>query len=76
VGRARYRFRVWRVIRPVPGDADEERRRVVREMNQGLSEAILAAPAQWLWGSRRFHTRPAGERPGPDGLPPAVAPDA
>jgi KDO2-lipid IV(A) lauroyltransferase len=76
VGRARYRFRVWRIIRPQPGDDDSERRRVVREMNQGLSEAILDAPSQWLWGARRFHTRPPGERPGPDGLPPAAAPDS
>jgi KDO2-lipid IV(A) lauroyltransferase len=77
LGRARFRFRVWRVIRPRPGDPDEECQRVVREMNLGLSEAILDAPAQWLWGSRRFRTRPPGERPGADGLPPvAVAHDS
>jgi lauroyl/myristoyl acyltransferase len=75
IGRARYRFRVWRVIRPQPENDDVERRRVVGEMNQGISEAILDAPAQWLWGARRFHTRPPGEQPGPDGLPPAAAPD-
>jgi len=72
IGRARYRFRVWRVIRAQPGNEDDERRRVVGEMNRGLSEAIRDAPDQWLWGSRRFRTRPPGERPGADGLPPVA----
>ena len=38
-----------------------------------LSRAILAYPEQWFWGSRRFLTRPPGEAPGPDGLPPRAS---
>ncbi len=42
-------------------------------INEALSSAILSRPEQWLWGSRRFFTRPPGEVPGPDGLPPPAA---
>jgi len=71
VGRGRWRCHVWRVIRPPPDPGDERASRGVTEaMNEALSRAILAYPEQWSWGSRRFFTRPAGERPGPDGLPP------
>jgi KDO2-lipid IV(A) lauroyltransferase len=71
VGRERWRCHLWRVI-PFQPDADPERgdREVTRAVNEALSRAILAHPEQWLWGSRRFLTRPPGERPGPDGLPP------
>jgi KDO2-lipid IV(A) lauroyltransferase len=73
VGTGRFRFRIWRVIRPVPGgDTEAEIQRVTEAINAALSEAILAYPEQWLWGSRRFATRPAGEVPGADGLPPAA----
>ncbi len=72
LGRGRFRFHVWRVIEPVrTADRETDLRRVTQEINDALSEAILAYPEQWLWGSRRFLTRPPGERPGPDGLPPA-----
>jgi Kdo2-lipid IVA lauroyltransferase/acyltransferase len=74
VGRGRWRCHVWRVIRAQP-DLDPERaeREVTALVNEALSRAILAYPEQWFWGSRRFATRPAGERPGPDGLPPRAA---
>jgi KDO2-lipid IV(A) lauroyltransferase len=74
VARGRWRCHVWRVIRSLPG-ADRERaeREVTAAVNEALSRAILAYPEQWFWGSRRFLTRPAGERPGPDGLPPRAA---
>jgi len=70
--RARYRLRLWRVIR-APATAehrDAALRSVTTGINAALGDAILARPEQWLWGSRRFATRPPGEKPGPDGLPP------
>jgi KDO2-lipid IV(A) lauroyltransferase len=71
VGRGRWRCHLWRVIRAEPGAPAEAREReVTAAVNEALSRAILAYPEQWLWGSRRFVTRPAGESPGPDGLPP------
>lgn len=63
-GIGRFRFDVWDVI----GAGDT--RSICERVNRALSRAICTHPEQWLWGSRRFHTRPAGERPGPDGLPP------
>jgi len=70
--RERYRIRLWRVIEP--GREREvrpaSRRRVTAELNAALGAAIRAAPAQWLWGTRRFATRPPRERAGADGLPP------
>jgi KDO2-lipid IV(A) lauroyltransferase len=70
-GRERYRLRLWRVIRPPRGASPAEAmRRVTAEINAALGEAILAQPEQWLWSSRRFRTRPPGEHPGLDGLPP------
>lgn len=45
-------------------------REVTAQVSAALSRAIHAHPEQWLWGSRRFLTRPPGEQPGPDGLPP------
>ena len=67
IGRERWRCHVWRVIR---FDPEALERDVTAEVSEALSRAIHAYPNQWLWGSRRFLTRPAGEQPGPDGLPP------
>ena len=69
--RERFRLRVWRIVRP-PATADREAALlgVTAEINQALGDAILDRPEQWLWGSRRFATRPPGETPRPDGLPP------
>jgi len=73
-GSAHYRLGLWRVIRHAPtGDREADLQAITIAMNEALSEAILAQPAQWMWGSRRFQTRPTGERPGPDGLPPSAA---
>jgi KDO2-lipid IV(A) lauroyltransferase len=68
-GRERYRIRLWRVIEPGPTGRDE-RSRVTAEINAALGEAIRARPAQWLWGARRFATRPPSERADACGLPP------
>ncbi len=70
-GRERWRCHVWRVIRSEPvHDAEAHEREVTAAVSEALSSAILAYPEQWFWGSRRFLTRPPGEQPGPDGLPP------
>ena len=74
VGRGRWRTHLWRVIRSEPSSDPERREReVTAAVNEALSRAILAYPEQWLWGSRRFLTRPPGEAPGADGLPPRAA---
>jgi KDO2-lipid IV(A) lauroyltransferase len=68
----RHRFHVWDVIEDFPrtGNPKADRYAVIRRINQALEKAILAFPDQWLWGHRRWKTRPEGEMPGPDGLPP------
>jgi KDO2-lipid IV(A) lauroyltransferase len=71
-GTRRYRLAVWDLIRPAEGESTDVQQ-VCARTNDALSRAIRACPAQWLWSSRRFHTRPAGERPGADGLPPPAA---
>jgi KDO2-lipid IV(A) lauroyltransferase len=72
--RERHRIRLWRVIRPRTGVARAQAiRDVTAEINAALAQAILGRPDQWLWGSRRFATRPPGEKPGSDGLPPAAS---
>lgn len=72
-GTRRYRLDLWDLIRPSEGESPDVQQ-VCARTNDALSRAIRACPAQWLWSSRRFHTRPPGEIPGADGLPPpAVA---
>jgi KDO2-lipid IV(A) lauroyltransferase len=71
VARGRWRCHVWHLIRcESGGDPERAEREVTAAINEALSRAILAYPEQWFWGSRRFSTRPPGEQPGPDGLPP------
>lgn len=72
-GRGRFRFHCWDVIEnPRSSEREPELESITRRINAALTRAILAYPEQWLWGSRRFHTRPAGEALGPDGLPPVA----
>lgn len=70
-GCMRYRLRVHDVIRIAPGDDREaDLQAIMSRVNAGLTAAIREAPEQWFWQGRRFRHRPAGETPGPDGLPP------
>ena len=81
-GRMRYRLRVFDVIRAEPAtdgaergsrDRDAELVRLTSRVNRGLDRAILEAPEQWFWQSRRFRHRPADEQPLANGLPPLAA---
>lgn len=76
-GRMRYRLRVFDVIRDAAtGDRDADLLAITARVNRALSRGIAEAPEQWFWQSRRFRHRPAGEVPGPDGLPPLAEPVA
>ena len=72
--RGRFRIHVWDVIRvPRTGRSDPNDRAgcaITDRISRALSRAIQTYPEQWLWGSRRFATRPEGESAGADGLPP------
>ena len=70
-GRGLFRFHVWKVLRhEKTADRKSDIESICHNINDALSKAILTYPEQWLWTMRRFHSRPAGEIPGPDGLPP------
>lgn len=71
LGVDRFKVHLWAVVRHDPTrPQEEEARRVVGEVARGLERALRTYPDQWLWALRRFETRPPGELPGPDGLPP------
>lgn len=73
-GAMRYRLRVLDVIADAgTGDRDADMLSITARINRGLTQAVAEAPEQWFWQSRRFRHRPAGETPGPDGLPPQAA---
>jgi KDO2-lipid IV(A) lauroyltransferase len=77
IGPARYRFEVAGVLRRKKGERSkrkEQQREIMAEIN-GLVEGIIRKdPTQWLWSSRRWRTRPPGEEPTPDGVPPRSLP--
>ncbi|MCI0650883.1 MAG: lysophospholipid acyltransferase family protein [Planctomycetes bacterium] len=76
IARGRYRCHVWDIIRhPPTGDRAADQKEVLTRIGAALSRAILAYPEQWLWGARRFLTRPPGEEPDAGGLPPALPGD-
>jgi KDO2-lipid IV(A) lauroyltransferase len=76
-GPMRYRLRVFDVIEhAATGDREADMLAITARINRGLTQGIAEAPEQWFWQSRRFRHRPQGEQPGPDGLPPLVAPAA
>lgn len=69
--RMRFRLHVWDVIEHAPtDDRAADTLAIMTRINQGLSQGIALAPAQWFWHGRRFRHRPPGELPLPDGLPP------
>lgn len=70
----RHVFRVWGVIehRPTPDHA-ADLRAVIMQIHAAYEQAIRSYPEQWLWVHRRWKTRPPGEQPCPDGLPPKSA---
>ena len=45
---------------------------VIARVNAAVEKSVRAYPEQWLWIHQRWKTRPPGEIPGPDGLPPKV----
>jgi len=68
-----HKFHIWDVIEHVKtGDHDADRLAVITRINRAYENAVRAYPEQWLWVHRRWKTRPPGEVPGPDGLPPCV----
>jgi KDO2-lipid IV(A) lauroyltransferase len=61
-------LRVWDII-----ERDAERldsRAVLTRINAAVERSIREYPEQWLWVHRRWKTRPPGEQPDADGLPP------
>lgn len=66
-------FRVWDVIEHEP-DADPKTgaRRVLTRINAAVERSIREYPEQWLWVHKRWKTRPPGEQPTVDGLPPLI----
>lgn len=75
VGPERWKVHVWDILEPRPDEPREEAEaRITAAVTAGLERALRAYPEQWLWSLRRWETRPEGEVPGPDGLPPRVGP--
>ncbi|MBI3831425.1 MAG: lysophospholipid acyltransferase family protein [Planctomycetes bacterium] len=71
-----HKFHVWDIIEfPKSGDHEADRRALLTRINSAYEKAIRAYPEQWLWGHQRWKTRPPGEQPGADGLPPRAAAD-
>ena len=72
-GRRQYRLRVYDIIRNAstgPGNREKDLVAITTRCNHAVGKGIQEVPEQWLWHTRRFRHRPAGEQPGPDGLPP------
>ena len=71
-GKFRFAMRVWDVIPAEPtGDREADVQRILARVNLALGKSVAEHPEQWFWQGRRFKHRPPGEKPGPDGLPPA-----
>jgi Kdo2-lipid IVA lauroyltransferase/acyltransferase len=72
-----YRLKISGVIKREKGERADRKalqREIMVEINELLEDAIRIDPAHWLWSSRRWRTRPPGEAPTPDGIPPRAAP--
>ena len=48
---------------PLAGYPSEDAEQDARRMNEEIEKAVRLNPAQYLWGYRRFKTRPAGSPP-------------
>ncbi|HLX64379.1 MAG TPA: lysophospholipid acyltransferase family protein [Planctomycetota bacterium] len=67
-------LRVWDVIEHAQtGDQKADSRRVLTRINAAVERSIREYPEQWLWIHKRWKTRPLGEAPCADGLPPLIA---
>jgi Kdo2-lipid IVA lauroyltransferase/acyltransferase len=67
-------LRVWDVIEHKPsGDHKADVVAVITRINTAVEKAVREYPEQWLWVHKRWKTRPPGEQPGPDGLPPEIS---
>ena len=67
----RHVLRVWDVIEFTPTeDHDADVRAIITRINAAVERAVREYPEQWLWIHQRWKTRPPGEMPGADGLPP------
>ncbi|HEY3322815.1 MAG TPA: lysophospholipid acyltransferase family protein [Planctomycetota bacterium] len=66
-------LRVWDVIEhPRSENREADVKAVTARINAAIEKAVRTYPEQWLWGHKRWKTRPAGEVLGADGLPPRV----
>jgi KDO2-lipid IV(A) lauroyltransferase len=66
-------LRVWDVIEYTStGDHSADVKAIITRINAAVERAAREYPEQWLWVHKRWKTRPPGEVPGPDGLPPEV----
>ena len=64
-------LRVWDVIEHEPtADRAADVTAIITRINLAVENAVREYPEQWLWVHKRWKTRPPGEVPGPDGLPP------
>jgi len=66
-------LRVWDVIEQAQtGDRAADVYAVIARVNAAVERSVREYPEQWLWIHQRWKTRPPGEVPGPDGLPPRI----
>lgn len=67
----RFHLKLWDLIQPEAVDGEEApESAVIGRIAHGFERALAHTPEQWLWGLRRWATRPQGE---PEGeLPPRV----
>ena len=74
----RFEIRFHREFEPEPvldGDTSAAVLRLVRKINAGLEEAILAAPEQYCWIHERYRTQPKPGEPEFGGDPEAAEPE-
>ena len=69
--RPRFVLCLWEVIRHTPtADRAADIVAITARVQRAIGRSVLAFPEQWLWGARRYYSRPPGEVAGADGLPP------